>query len=60
MIIGDERLPIVDEWKGSVGTSAGVTFIDRKGVVRHIFSSQLNPKKHVQEAVRILKSMRDE
>ena len=46
----------------SLGLLPGrVTYIiDRKGVVRHIFSSQLNPKKHVQEAVRILKSMRDE
>ncbi len=35
-----------------------VTFIIGKdGIVRHIFSSQLNPKKHVKEALEILKSI---
>lgn len=28
--------------------------IDKQGIVRHIFSSQFNPKKHVQEALRVL------
>ena len=38
-----------------------VTYIvDVKGVVRHIFNSQMNPAKHVDEAVRVLKSIRDE
>ena len=38
-----------------------VTYIiDRKGIVRHIFSSQLNPEKHIEEAVRALKAIRDE
>jgi len=38
-----------------------VTYIiDTKGIVRHIFSSQMNPKKHVEEAVRVLKLIRDE
>jgi len=32
-----------------------VTFvIDRQGVVRHVFSSQIRPKKHVEEALRIV------
>lgn len=31
--------------------------IDRKGVVRHVFDSQFNPKKHVSEALRILKEI---
>jgi peroxiredoxin Q/BCP len=32
-----------------------VTFvIDKRGVVRHVFSSQLQPEKHVQEARQIL------
>ncbi len=36
-----------------------VTFvIDTKGVVRHVFNSQLNPERHVEEAVRILKDIR--
>ena len=35
-----------------------VTFvIDRKGIIRHIFNSQLNPKKHITEALRILKDL---
>ncbi|MGD0478448.1 MAG: peroxiredoxin [Nitrososphaerales archaeon] len=32
-----------------------VTYIiDRKGIVRHIFSSQLDPKKHIDEALETL------
>jgi peroxiredoxin Q/BCP len=35
-----------------------VTFvIDRAGVVRHAFSSQVRPKKHVEEALRIVGSI---
>jgi len=35
-----------------------VTFvIDRAGVVRHAFSSQVRPKKHVEEALRIVRSL---
>ena len=38
-----------------------VTYIiDKKGMVRHIFSSQMNPSKHVEEAVRVLKMIRNE
>jgi peroxiredoxin Q/BCP len=29
--------------------------IDREGVVRHVFNSQLNPAKHVREALEVLK-----
>jgi len=29
--------------------------IDRRGVIRHVFSSQFRPKKHVEEALQILK-----
>jgi peroxiredoxin Q/BCP len=32
--------------------------IDREGVVRHIFSSQFQPAKHVEEALRVLKTLR--
>ena len=35
-----------------------VTFvIDRGGLVRHVFSSQVRPKKHVEEALRIVRSL---
>ena len=38
-----------------------VTFIiDRKGVIRHVFSSQTNPTKHVDEAIGALQSIRGE
>ena len=32
-----------------------VTYIiDKKGIIRHIFSSQFNPKKHIDEALEII------
>jgi len=35
-----------------------VTFvIDKQGVVRHVFNSQFNPDMHVQEALRVIKSL---
>lgn len=35
-----------------------VTFvIDKNGVVRHVFSSQLQPEKHVEEARQVLKKL---
>jgi len=38
-----------------------VTFIiDKKGVVRHLFSSQLQPEKHVEEAKEVLKIINEE
>ncbi len=38
-----------------------VTYIiDQKGVIRHIFSSQFKPKKHIEEALRILKDLGEE
>jgi peroxiredoxin Q/BCP len=41
------------------GLIAGrVTYvIDKKGIVRHVFSSQLNPTKHIEEALRIIKEI---
>lgn len=47
--------------KGSLGLMPGrVTFvIDKQGVVRHVFSSQLRPKQHISEAVEALKAIRD-
>jgi len=43
----------------SLGMIPGrVTYIiDKDGVVRHIFNSQMNPEKHVEEALRILKTL---
>ena len=32
--------------------------IDSKGIVRHVFSSQMNVTRHVEEAISVLKSMR--
>jgi peroxiredoxin Q/BCP len=32
--------------------------IDKQGVIRHAFNSQLNPTKHVDEAIEVLKSLR--
>jgi peroxiredoxin Q/BCP len=38
-----------------------VTFIiDKKGVVRHVFSSQYQPEKHIEEALKILKELEKE
>lgn len=35
-----------------------VTYIiDKKGVVKHVFSSQFRPSKHVKEALRVLKDI---
>jgi peroxiredoxin Q/BCP len=37
-----------------------VTYIiDKKGIIRHTFSSQLNPTKHIEEALRIIKDIKD-
>jgi peroxiredoxin Q/BCP len=33
--------------------------IDKKGIVRHIFSAQFSPRKHVEEALQALKSISD-
>lgn len=35
-----------------------VTYIiDKAGVVRHVFSSQFQPEKHIEEAIRVLKAI---
>jgi peroxiredoxin Q/BCP len=35
-----------------------VTYIiDKKGIIRHVFSSQLHPESHVEEAIKILKEI---
>ena len=38
-----------------------VTYIiDKKGVIRHIFNSQYKPKKHIEEALKILEELKEE
>ncbi len=63
------RFPLVSDTDGRVRDLYGVrsshglfpgrvTFvIDREGIVRRIFSSQLNPKKHVEEAMETLREI---
>jgi peroxiredoxin Q/BCP len=48
--------------ESSIGFIPGrVTFvIDKRGIVRHVFSSQLQPEKHVEEARQILKKLAEE
>ena len=43
----------------SLGLLPGrVTFvIDKRGIIRHVFNSQLNPTKHVDEAIQVLKTL---
>jgi len=43
----------------SLGLLPGrVTFvIDKRGVIRHVFNSQLNPTRHVAEAIAVLKGL---
>ena len=45
----------------SMGLMPGrVTFvIDKKGVVRHAFSSQMRPKQHITEAMEALRAIKD-
>ena len=46
----------------SMGIIPGrVTYIiDKKGVVRHIFNSQFQPEKHIEEALKVLKELEKE
>jgi peroxiredoxin Q/BCP len=45
--------------KSTFGISGRVTFIiDKQGIIRHVYSSHVHPSKHVEEAVRALKSLR--
>ena len=48
--------------KATFGIMPGrVTYvIDKKGVIRHIFVSQFNPKKHVDEALKIIDEINKE
>jgi len=68
----DERLqfPLLSDTDGSVrkaygvkstfGISGRVTFvIDKQGIIRHVYSSQVHPSKHVEEAIRALNLLAD-
>jgi peroxiredoxin Q/BCP len=46
----------------SMGIIPGrVTYIiDKKGIVRHVFSSQFQPEKHIEEALKVLKELEKE
>jgi peroxiredoxin Q/BCP len=44
--------------KSSFGIAGRVTFvIDKQGIIRHVYSSQVHPSKHVEEAFQALKSL---
>jgi peroxiredoxin Q/BCP len=45
--------------KSSLGLFPGrVTFvIDKEGIIRRVFASQMNPKRHVSEAIEALKAI---
>jgi len=48
--------------RSTAGLIAGrVTYvIDKKGIVRMVFSSQFNPSRHVTEALKVLQTIQDE
>lgn len=55
----DESLRRLFEVPKSLGMIPGRTtyVIDKKGVVRHVFNSQLRARKHVDEALRVVKKL---
>ncbi len=65
----DVKFPLLSDKGGKVRQLYGVhslfglvpgrvTFvIDKRGVVRHVFSSQINPRRHVSEALEVLKAL---
>ena len=64
MILSDEggRVRKLYGVPSSMGLIPGrVTYvIDAAGTVRHVFSSQMNPARHVEEAIRVLGEIRNE
>ena len=52
----DGKLRELYGFQKSLGMPGRVTFIiDKKGIIQHIFSSQMKAKKHVEESLKILK-----
>lgn len=62
ILLSDEKNKVRNLFgvKSTLGVISGrVTYvIDKKGIVRHIFSSQFQPKKHIKEAIEALKNMK--
>ena len=62
LLVSDEGGKVRERYgvRQSLGLIPGRTtfVIDKEGVVRHVFSSQLNPKKHVSEAIGALERLR--
>ena len=58
ILLSDEKNKVRNLFgvKSTLGVISGrVTYvIDKKGIVRHIFSSQFQPKKHIKEAIEAL------
>jgi peroxiredoxin Q/BCP len=60
---------MIGDWRGVIGKKYGVVWpilgldrrvtfvIDRAGVVRRVFASELDPTGHVDDALAILRSM---
>src|SRR3954454_6363203 len=73
LFAGRHRLPfrLISDADGALRARYGVPrtlgvfpgrvtyLIDREGIVRHIFSSQFQGARHVEEAIRILKGLHD-
>ena len=61
ILLSDEKNEVrkLYDVPASMGIIAGrVTFIiDKKGIIRHIFSSQFQPEKHVSEALEVLRKL---
>jgi peroxiredoxin Q/BCP len=61
ILLSDEKKKVRKLYgvKSTFGVIPGrITYIiDKKGIVRHIFSSQFKPKKHIEEAIAALKKI---
>ncbi len=63
ILLSDEKKEVrkLYDVAGSMGFPGRVTFvIDKKGIVRHIFSSQLQAEQHIEEALVTLKTLEEE
>ncbi len=55
----DNKVRQMYDVPSTLGTIPGrVTYvIDKKGIIRHIFSSQFQPEKHIEEAINVLRTL---
>jgi peroxiredoxin Q/BCP len=64
VLLSDEKNQVrkLFDVPASMGIIPGrVTFIiDKRGIVRHVFSSQFQPEKHVKEALEVLRKLNEE